>query len=118
MHTLTTRTDLVITKADKGGAIVIMDIDDYVAEANRQLSDSKFYKKLKHNPTPVHAERINKAIEQFKEEGLITENITKGLKSYEPQTSKFSLYPQIHKEGNPGQSSVQLIVTHRRYQNM
>ena len=70
MHTLTTRTDLVITKADKGGAIVIMDVDDYVAEANRQLSDSKFYKKLTHNPTSVHAEHINKAIEQFKE-GLI-----------------------------------------------
>ena len=83
MHTLTTRTDLVITKADKGGSIV-MDVDDYVAEANRQLSDSKFNKKLTHNPTTLHAERINKAIEQFKEEGLITENITKGLKSYEP----------------------------------
>ena len=111
MHTLTTRTDLVITKADKGGAIVIMDVDDYVAEANRQLSDSKFYKKLTHNPTPVHAERINKAIEQFKE-GLITENITKGLKSYEPQTSKFSLYPKIHKDGNPGRPVIISVDCH------
>ena len=112
MHTLTTRTDLVITKADKGGAIVIMDVDDYVAEANRQLSDSKFYKKLTHNPTPVHAERINKAIEQFKEEGLITENITKGLKSYEPLTSKFSLYPKIHKKGNPGRPVISSVDCH------
>ena len=36
MHTLTTRTDLVITKAEKGGSIVIIDVDDYVVEANRQ----------------------------------------------------------------------------------
>ena len=46
MHTLTTRTDLVITKADKGGAIVIMDVDDYVAEANRQQSRFKILQEI------------------------------------------------------------------------
>ena len=121
MHTLITRTDLVITKADKGEAIVIMDVDDYVAEANRQLSDSKFYKKLTHNPTPVHAERISKAIEQFKEEGLITEN-NRNIRGLSLMNHK---HPSSHfirkftkKETPEGQSSVQLIVTHRRYQNM
>ena len=31
------RNDLVITKADKGGATVILDVKDYIAKANEQL---------------------------------------------------------------------------------
>ena len=38
------RNDLVLTKADKGGATVILDVKDYIAKANEQLQD--FYQKL------------------------------------------------------------------------
>ena len=31
--------DLVVTKADKGGAVVLQDVDKYIEEAQRQLSD-------------------------------------------------------------------------------
>ena len=34
------RTDLVITKADKGGATVIMDVEDYIKKANTILSET------------------------------------------------------------------------------
>ena len=68
MEELKSRDDLVITKADKGGAVVIMDVDDYVKEANRQLDDSTFYKKLPQDPTPIHEERINNTISKFKDE--------------------------------------------------
>ena len=37
--------DIVITKADKGGAIVIQDVENYIVEAERQLSDKSFTKK-------------------------------------------------------------------------
>ena len=90
MNELKCRDDLVITKADKGGAVIIMDVDAYVSEANKQLNDKKFYKKLTYDPTQVHAERINKAIDHFKEEGLITENVTKGLKVQNPKTHQNS----------------------------
>ena len=35
---LADRNDIIITKADKGGAVVIIDIDDYIKEAEHQLS--------------------------------------------------------------------------------
>ena len=41
---LKTMDDLVITKADKGGAAVLQNVTNYVKEAKRQLSDESFYK--------------------------------------------------------------------------
>ena len=43
---LKTRDDIIITRADKGGAVVIIDVEDYIKEANRQLENSTFYDKL------------------------------------------------------------------------
>ena len=43
----TKREDIVITKADKGGATAIMDIEEYISKANQQLKDKNFYKKTK-----------------------------------------------------------------------
>ena len=102
----------MITRADKGGAVVIMDVEDYVAEANRQLSDKNFYKQLNHDPTRIYAERINNTIEQFKDEGLISETVAKGLKVHNPKTSNFYLNPKIHKEGNPGRPVISSIQCH------
>ena len=42
---------IVIKKADKGSAIVIMNTIDYLREGYRQLNDSNFYTKLKKDPT-------------------------------------------------------------------
>ena len=41
---LTERDDFVIKPADKGSAVVVMDKVDYLEEANRQLTDERFYK--------------------------------------------------------------------------
>ena len=108
MEELKSRDDLVITKADKGGAVVIMDVDDYVKEANRQLDDSTFYKKLPQDPTPIHEERINNTISKFKDEGLITEKVAEGLKTNNPKTSKFSLNPENPQRRKPWKTCYQL----------
>ena len=57
------RNDPVITKADKGGATVILDVKDYIAKANEQLQDNSFYQKLNVDPTAKHSEIVNSVIE-------------------------------------------------------
>ena len=39
-----------ISPADKGGAIVVQDTTDYVAEAERQLGNAAHYKQLARTP--------------------------------------------------------------------
>ena len=51
LQKLRNRDDIIITKADKGGAVVILDVQDYIAEAERQLNDTTSYEKLGFDPT-------------------------------------------------------------------
>ena len=37
---------IIISTADKGGAVVIMDIENCIKEANHKLSDKSIYKTL------------------------------------------------------------------------
>ena len=66
---------IVIKPADKGGATVIMNRDDYVKEGMRQLADSKFYKQLESDPTDSNNRRINHFINSMKINGEITPNL-------------------------------------------
>ena len=43
LKTLKNNNSIVIKSADKGGAIVIMDKEAYINEANRQLQNTKYY---------------------------------------------------------------------------
>ena len=85
LENLKNREDIVITKADKGGAVVIIDIEDYKKEADSQLINEEFYKKLEFCPTEGYANMVNNTLDEpNKEEGL-NEEITQGLKSKNPR---------------------------------
>ena len=103
---LQNRNDIIITNADKGGAVVIMDVSEYLKEANRQLNDTNTYKKLDQDPTNTHVAKINNTTEVFKTEGLISEKVSEGLKTHDTKTPKFSLLPKIHKVNIPGRPLV------------
>ena len=51
MEELAKRNDLIIGSADSSGAVVIMDRDSYIKEANRQSSDKASYKQLTQDST-------------------------------------------------------------------
>ena len=63
MEELAKRKDLIIINADKGGAVVIMDTDSYIKEANHLLYDKASFKQLTQDPTLQHKRMVNQTIE-------------------------------------------------------
>ena len=93
---------IVIKKADKGSAIVIMQTTDYLKEGYRQLSDTNFYTKLEEDPTQSISETICKVLIDMKNLKLITEKTLDYLNIKEPKAGRFYLLPKIHKKQVPG----------------
>ena len=112
MKELSGREDIIITKADKGGAIVILNVKDYIKEAERELNTTENYRKLQEDPVTTNMKLVNDTIERFKKQKLINEKVAEGLKRNDPKTRKFYLRPKIHKEGNPGRPVVSSVNCH------
>ena len=93
---------IVITNADKGGAVVILDVKDDVKQCERQLNNTKNYKRLQKDPTARNNELVHRAIKRFENEKLIQKNVAERLKINSPGTPRFYTQPNIHKEGNSG----------------
>ena len=102
LKSLSERDDIIISKADKGGAVVIQDVESYIAEANRQLGDTEYYKKVEKDLTPDHTRIVNEAITQLANEKLLDERTAKHLRPDNPKTPKFYTLPKVHKKKNPG----------------
>ena len=81
LHDFQQRDDIVITKADKGGAVVIQDVSDYISEANRQLNDNNFYVKCNRDLTVTHNKQVDELIESFRKSKLLDEKTAKMLKT-------------------------------------
>ena len=54
MKDLTIRDDITITKADKGGAVVIIDIDGYINKAKQQINKREFYNEIPNDQTELN----------------------------------------------------------------
>ena len=72
MEELAKRKDIIITNADKGGAVVVVDVEKYINKANCQLSDKRNYKKLQEDPILQHSNLVNDTIDRFKNENLLS----------------------------------------------
>ena len=112
LECLKERSDIIISKADKGGATVIMGVKEYITEADRQLNDRNFYRQLAEDPTNRHLDLVNNAIDTLHRQKHIDQKLAEGLKLPAAKTPKFYLLPKIHKEGNPGRPVVSSIECH------
>jgi hypothetical protein len=70
--------EIIIKKADKGSAVVIINTTDYLREGYQQLSDAKFYQKLDHDLTKKISIKINKIIQEMKDKNIITQCTSMG----------------------------------------
>ena len=109
LNDLRARDDIIIINADKGGAITILNTEDYVKEANRQLKDEKCYQELNSNPTLSYANTVNSTIDLFKSQHKIPDKVAEGLKVKNPKTPTLKLPPKVHKENHPGRPIVSSI---------
>ena len=71
MEKLAKKNALVITNSNKGEAVAIMDIGNYIEEVNWQLSEKASYKQLIKYPKSQHSSMVNHSIEGFKNEKLL-----------------------------------------------
>ena len=112
MKELSEREDIIIKKADKGAAVVIVDVKGYIKEVERQLNNTENYRKLREDPTTTNIKLVNDTIERFKKQKLINEKVAEVHKRNDPKTPKFYLRPKIHKERNPGRPVVSSVNCH------
>jgi len=89
-----------ISPADKGGAIVVQDVSQYIQEAERQLADHTHYKKCDRDPTPQITTLSNNLIKVLHQEKHIDDNTFKWAKLDHAniKTHYFHLLPKIHKD--------------------
>ena len=112
MEDLSIRDDIIITKTDKGGAVVILDVDDYINEANRQLNNKEFYKEVPNDPTELNRKKVN-AIKERKYARLLDKNIATKLEVQEAKTLAFYMFPKLHKPEYPGKPEIVPLIAYR-----
>ena len=92
--------------------MVILDIKDYIDEANRQLNDTNNYEQLDFDPTKLHTEKIKSVINHLKNEKFLTLRTANSLLEKKIKTPEFHLLPKIHKANNPGRAVISSVNCH------
>ena len=91
--------EIVIKPADKGGAVVIQNRTDYIAEAHRQLNNQRDYKQLPSDPTRDHCRQLQQLIKTLDDS---TQQATTSLIPKDPRPGTLYLLPKVHKANIPG----------------
>ena len=98
IKTLSSNKNIIIKPADKGGAVVVQDILDYINEGIRQLSDTKFYIETQEDLTHQHTLDINAFLKTMSESKEIDDKCYEYLYVSKERTSLFYMLPKIHKK--------------------
>jgi len=91
----------IITKADKGNTIVVLDSDDYNKNVREILNDSNTYEQIATHPTEKSVKEVRRDLSYLKGKVEITD---RSYKSFCPRgctSPRFYDLPKMHKPGNP-----------------
>ena len=92
---------IIIKPADKGSAVVLQDVTDYIQEGQRQLSDRQFYHKVDHDLSSDHMHAIEDIVEVMRAKKDICKKVRDYLLHFPMRTSRFYMLPKIHKDKFP-----------------
>ena len=106
--TLLNEHSLVISKADKGNAIVVLNKSDYVTKAKEILNDERTFKKLPCNLTDEREKELIKFLLQLKRSKMITPEEYKQMRpDTGSRTPEAYFLVKVHKNEQP----VRLIIS-------
>ena len=97
LNSLKNNRDIVIKKADKGSAVVILNRKDYIREGLRQLNDTNFYEEQDVDLTNYHINLVKIQVENMLKSKEIDSKCAEYLITENPRTANFYLLPKIHK---------------------
>ena len=95
-------TDIIIKAADKGSAVVVVSKEDYIKEANWQLNESVYYRKLPADPTSQYTMEVKRCVDLMYRRELRDKKGKDFLVPHHPRAARFYLLPKIQKLGNLG----------------
>ena len=90
---------IVVTPADKGKALVIMDKDEYINRMKVKFSDQTTYQMIEKDPTQEIKENIIEQLKSLKKKGHIGEELYDKLYPHVAQIPRAYGSPKIHKDG-------------------
>ncbi|XP_059055428.1 uncharacterized protein LOC131849377 [Achroia grisella] len=92
--------NILVLKADKGNATVVMNTSDYDSKIRVLLSDTSVYKRVSYNPTARVTRRTRALIQEHRD--IFTEEEYNSLyRAKHIQTPKLYGLPKIHKKNAP-----------------
>ena len=97
LKSLNNNKDIVVLKADKGGATVILNREDYRMKMLDHLENSGSYKKLAKNPL----KKIRRVVAEAIKSSNLVSSLSKKLIESNPLTPRICGPPKIHKDGAP-----------------
>ena len=100
---------IIIVKADKGNAVVVIDTVDYEHKIAVHLADDETYRPIQTNPLKTLQNKINFELKKLKDTGLISENGYKTMRARTATIPRFYALIKTHKENNPIRPIVSFI---------
>ena len=105
LRSLRSNKDIVIVKADKGGACVILDKHDYVLKMEAILNDNSKFTKLGPAENHDHTVKIEKDFQKFlkdlKDKNLLSKEIVDYIRPVGSRRSRLYGLPKVHKKDVP-----------------
>ena len=97
LNSLRDDTSIFIKEADKGSGVVGWDREDYLKEAEKQLSDKETYEELPSDPVSPLISVVKGCLSRFKNRGDIPNETLEYFLINKPKLGRFYLLPKIHK---------------------
>ena len=88
---------IIIKEADKGSAVVVWDREDYLREANSQLSDKDVYREVKGYAEDHLMKVIKSVLRKIRNRGDVSDETLDYFLVNNPKLGRFYLLPKIHK---------------------